>query len=180
MYCTQCGRQNPEGAQFCSGCGKQLTIAAQGPASSPSGAHTMSCYIHTSQPATGVCVSCGQAICSECRVPIQGKNYCKRCSAELASRFSSVSKPGYPQQKNSGIAVVLSFFWMGLGQLYNGQIGKGIFLVILEGVLLFVGFLTLIVLIGFFILFAAFILWVWNLYDAYNTAELINRGEIVT
>jgi TM2 domain-containing membrane protein YozV len=113
-------------------------------------------------------------------VPIQGKNYCKRCSAELASRFSSASRSGYPQQKNSGIAVVLSFFWMGLGQLYNGQIGKGVLLMILEIVILFFGFLTLIVLIGFFILFAGFILWVWNLYDAYNTAERINRGEIVT
>jgi len=28
--------------------------------------------------------------------------------------------------KNPGIATVLSFFWMGLGQLYNGQIAKGI------------------------------------------------------
>jgi TM2 domain-containing membrane protein YozV len=180
MYCTQCGRQNPASAQFCSGCGKRLAIDSQNPALSSSGVHTLSCYIHASQAAIGVCVSCGQAICGECRVPIQGKNYCKRCSAELASRFSSASRSGYPQQKNSGIAVVLSFFWMGLGQLYNGQIGKGVLLMILEIVILFFGFLTLIVLIGFFILFAGFILWVWNLYDAYNTAERINRGEIVT
>jgi TM2 domain-containing membrane protein YozV len=27
--------------------------------------------------------------------------------------------------KNPSIATILSFFWMGLGQIYNGQIGKG-------------------------------------------------------
>lgn len=34
-------------------------------------------------------------------------------------------------RKNSGLAAVLSFFWCGLGQIYNGQIlkGAGLFLV---------------------------------------------------
>jgi len=30
--------------------------------------------------------------------------------------------------KNPSIATILSFFYMGLGQIYNGQIGKGIVL----------------------------------------------------
>lgn len=173
MYCTQCGRQNPEGAQFCSGCGKRLTIDSQNPASSPSGVHTLSCYVHTSQPATGVCVSCGQAICSECRVPIQGKNYCKRCSAELASRPMTQRGSVYGQQKSSGIAAVLSFFWPGLGQIYNGQIGKGILLILLQ----IVNLVLMFVLIGFI---TGLLVWVYSMYDAYNTAERINRGEIVT
>jgi TM2 domain-containing membrane protein YozV len=29
-------------------------------------------------------------------------------------------------KKNPGVAVILSFFWPGLGQIYNGQITKGI------------------------------------------------------
>lgn len=29
--------------------------------------------------------------------------------------------------KNPGLAAVLSFFFMGLGQIYNGQIAKGVF-----------------------------------------------------
>lgn len=28
--------------------------------------------------------------------------------------------------KNPGVAAVLSFFWTGLGQIYNGRIGKGL------------------------------------------------------
>jgi TM2 domain-containing membrane protein YozV len=29
-------------------------------------------------------------------------------------------------KKNPGVATILSFFWPGLGQVYNGQIAKGI------------------------------------------------------
>ena len=32
--------------------------------------------------------------------------------------------------KNSGVAIVLSFFWTGLGQLYAGRIGRGITMMI--------------------------------------------------
>ena len=32
--------------------------------------------------------------------------------------------------KNAGIAAVLSFFISGLGQIYNGQIIKGLFIVL--------------------------------------------------
>lgn len=173
MYCTQCGRQNPDGARFCSACGKQLTIDSQNPASSSSGVHALSCYVHTSQPTVGVCVSCGQAICGECRVPIQDKNYCKRCSAELASRPMAQRGSVYGQQKSSGIAAVLSFFWPGLGQIYNGQIGKGILLILLQ----IVNLVLMFVLIGFI---TGLLVWVYSMYDAYNTAERINRGEIVT
>lgn len=75
--------------------------------------------------------------------------------------------------------MVLSFFWTGLGQMYNGQIGKGIVLMILQLVLLTVGALTLLFGIGIILLIAAVVLWAWNLFDAYNTAERINRGEAV-
>jgi len=34
--------------------------------------------------------------------------------------------------KNSGLAAVLSFFFTGLGQIYNGQIGKGVVLIIIQ------------------------------------------------
>jgi len=36
--------------------------------------------------------------------------------------------------KNPGIATVLSFFYMGLGQIYNGQIGKGVGFIILYAI----------------------------------------------
>jgi TM2 domain-containing membrane protein YozV len=69
--------------------------------------------------------------------------------------------------KNPGVAAVLSFFYCGLGQIYNGQI--------LKGVLMFaaysVSILLMYVLIGFV---TTPILWIWGMYDAYKTAEKIN------
>jgi len=53
--------------------------------------------------------------------------------------------------KNPSIAVVLSFFWPGLGQIYNGEIGKGILFLIAAGVS--AGLMW--VLIGFYLYSAA-------------------------
>lgn len=73
------------------------------------------------------------------------------------------------QTKNPGLAAVLSFFFAGLGQIYNGQIGKGFGLMaaaVVCGVLCTV-------IIGFFLL--PFV-WGFGIYDAYKTAEKINQG----
>lgn len=77
--------------------------------------------------------------------------------------------------KSPGLAAVLSFFWPGVGQIYNGQIAKGIVFIVLAAIF---GWLTVVV-IGF-ILYP--ILWVYAIYDAYKTAERINaeRGTVPT
>lgn len=69
--------------------------------------------------------------------------------------------------KSAGLAAVLSLILPGLGQIYNGQILKGIILIIIDainGALMFV-------LIGF-------ITWpitvLYAVYDAYKTADRIN------
>ena len=70
--------------------------------------------------------------------------------------------------KNSGLAAVLSFFYTGLGQIYNGEIGKGIVLIIVQ----IVNIMLMFVVIG---LITYPILWGWGIYDAYQTAEKINK-----
>lgn len=77
--------------------------------------------------------------------------------------------------KSPGLAAVLSFFWPGLGQVYNGQIAKGLVFVVLAAVF---GWLMMIV-VGF-VLYP--ILWIYSIYDAYRTAERINadRGRVST
>lgn len=69
--------------------------------------------------------------------------------------------------KNPGLAAVLSFFYMGLGQIYNGQIHKGIAFLIAYSISwllmnLWIGYLT------------TPILWFYGIYDAYKSAEKIN------
>jgi TM2 domain-containing membrane protein YozV len=73
-------------------------------------------------------------------------------------------------QKNPGAAAVLSFFWSGLGQIYNGEIGKGIGFLILYCISL----LLMFVVIGFI---TTPILWIFGMVDAYKTAERLNALE---
>src|SRR5215831_3893524 len=63
--------------------------------------------------------------------------------------------------KNPGLAAVLSFFWCGVGQIYNGQIGVGIMMMCLY----FVSWMLMFVLIGFV---TTPILWIYGIYDAYK------------
>ncbi|HGJ65047.1 TPA: hypothetical protein ENS27_06605 [bacterium] len=70
--------------------------------------------------------------------------------------------------KNPGVAAVLSFFFCGLGQIYNGQILKGIMMFVVYSISWFLMY----VIIGFI---TTPILWIWGIYDAYRTAEKINR-----
>jgi TM2 domain-containing membrane protein YozV len=70
--------------------------------------------------------------------------------------------------KSAGLAAVLSALVNGLGQIYNGQILKGIVIIVVQ---IINGALTA-VLIGWVFLP---IVWVWAVYDAYRGAEKINR-----
>lgn len=69
--------------------------------------------------------------------------------------------------KSAGLAAVLSFFISGLGQIYNGQILKGLVIIVVQVIN---GALTTI-LIGWIPLA---IVWVWAIIDAYREAESIN------
>jgi TM2 domain-containing membrane protein YozV len=70
--------------------------------------------------------------------------------------------------KNPSVATILSFFFMGLGQIYNGQIGKGIIFIILYGI----SVVLMWVIIGFV---TTPILWIWGMVDANNSAKKINE-----
>ena len=70
--------------------------------------------------------------------------------------------------RNPGIAAVLSFFWTGVGQIYNGQIMKGLILIVVQ----MINAALMFVLIGF-ITFP--LVWIWGIYDAYQVADKMNK-----
>ncbi|MDP6494466.1 MAG: hypothetical protein QGI09_03390 [Dehalococcoidia bacterium] len=70
--------------------------------------------------------------------------------------------------KNPTTATILSFFIAGLGQVYNGQIGKGIVFIVLYVISLVLMF----VVVGFI---TTPILWIWGMVDANNSAKKINE-----
>jgi TM2 domain-containing membrane protein YozV len=79
----------------------------------------------------------------------------------------------YARRKDAGVATLLSFFLPGTGQLYNGQVGKGLAFLL---VTLFVNLPLMFVGVGFV---TGLITWIWGMIDAHSSAERINRGEIV-
>lgn len=80
--------------------------------------------------------------------------------------------------KNSGLAAVLSLILPGLGQMYAGQIGRGLLF------LLIVVPLTAIIAVLFFWLilplFLPLAFWIWNIFDAYNVCNEYNRRLMQT
>jgi len=110
----------------------------------------MKCINHLERDAQAVCNHCGKSFCADCLVITKGENYCKVC---VALKLSQETK----QERSPGLAAFLSFIIAGLGQIYNGQIGKGL-------LIFFTGWLV--------------IPWVFGIFDAYSTAKKINQGEI--
>lgn len=113
----------------------------------------------------------GTKYCSNCGVQINEKaEICPDCGVRQPN--SVHYQETVYQQKNPGIAAVLSAVFVGLGQIYNGEIFKGLIFIFAY----FVSWVLTIVLIGFI---TTPILWIFGIYDAYNTAKKINTGEII-
>lgn len=111
---------------------------------------------------TKFCGNCGTEIAEETEV-------CPKCGAK------TMSPPGFQEyevaaKKSEVIAASASFVFPGLGQIYNGQIGKGIMYGIIGLILLF----SIAFLIGI-ILYPVF--WIYNIFDAYKSASRINRSR---
>ncbi|MCK5233334.1 MAG: zinc ribbon domain-containing protein [Candidatus Aenigmarchaeota archaeon] len=109
-------------------------------------------------------------------MPDKKTNFCSHCGKKISSHAEICPKCGVRQKqvrtevKSSGLAAVLSFIIPGLGQIYNGQIGKGLLFLVLGGLFGLLSF----ILIGIPLLFA---LWAYAIYDAYTTAEKINLSK---
>jgi len=103
------------------------------------------------------CSSCGEIIKQQAEI-------CPNCGVRQIEPESKSTT----SEKNPGLAAVASFLFTGLGQIYNGQIGKGILLIIVQ--IINIGLMFAI--IGF-ITFP--LVWIYGIYDAYKTAEKINE-----
>ncbi len=125
---------------FCSGCCRQMDAAQQ------------------------FCPGCGL------------KNPAPQSTSMVASAGTGVAPAQIPAQqiivvaeKSPGLAAVLSFFWAGLGQIYNGEISKGIVMMVAY----VVSCILMAAVIGFI---TTPILWIYGMVDAYKTAEKFNAG----
>ena len=104
-------------------------------------------------------------------------NYCSECGKELISPNAEICpncgvrlKEIVINRRSPVIAAILSLFIWGLGQIYNGQFGKGIAYFVIgilcaASIMIFIGLLL------------APIWWLIGIVDAYTSAKRINAGE---
>ncbi len=103
-------------------------------------------------------------ICPNCGKNTPEGKFCEQCGASLQTpqtfQQPTTQQPVYTQQpavvreeKNVGVALILSFFFTGSGQVYNGETGKGIAILIaaLIGYMLFIIPGVIVVLYGLYL-----------------------------
>ncbi len=123
------------------------------------------------------------SFCENCGAPISDDaTYCEGCGEKTGNPGPAEPSPSpsvparpvqkakdtpVPQVKNPFIALILSLLITGIGQIYNGQLKKGLLLLV-GVIILWVVFWPI-----------AIIVWLFGMYDAYTTALKINKGEAV-
>jgi len=119
---------------------------------------------------------------------------------ETAAQLPAVGQSGFPNltagtsssrhvrsqpPKSPGIALLLSFLWIGLGQFYNGEIAKGVVLMFVLP-LVMVGVIAVIIAAmgeeGIFTACAVWgclgiCIWFYGMFDAYSGAQRHNRRQ---
>jgi len=111
------------------------------------------CFYHPETIAIERCHHCGKPLCPLCQTIIKGKISCRECSHLIIAGIT-LTPPRSPQ-----FAAGLSFFFPGAGQVYNGQPGKGMFILLTCWLV---------------------VPWIYGIIDAYITADRINIHRIAT
>lgn len=180
MYCVKCGAALENGNAFCSGCGADNRPSA--PAAISSTPATV-----VAERDTRPCPYCGESIllsaikCRFCGSMVNGGAMFTQAPGAITlnapapvaagaggaapsiiiQNVMATQAPQHPvlvhpvTYKNPALALFLSFIFPGAGQFYNGHAGK-----------------------GFLVLFTFWIMgitYVWSLFDAYLSAQRINR-----
>lgn len=149
MFCKNCGKEIRDDSQFCWDCGAKIEIKKD------------------EQTITSIkkpqCKNCGNDIYEKADV-------CPHCGMRLRIVIT----------KNPGLSAVLSFFIPGIGQIYNGNIITGMTFFIIELLLAVIGLSltkTSRLKDGLVLIFICLVLWIYNIYNAYNTAEKENKKQ---
>jgi hypothetical protein len=120
--------------------------------------------------------------CPTCEIPLQFENLatCPNCGENLRPALSPVVI------RHPIVAAILSFFFIGWGQWYNGKTWSGLkFFVAFLGCSLLLASYSIMeasepVTARFILIIGGVLaigIWIYGIYDAYKTADGINRGK---
>lgn len=148
----------------------------------------MDCKLHSGRPAGNTCCICGEWLCDECAIELNGRIFCKSCvskrmdtaapSAEESRTYEtphpSVKEPKRTKRPISSFFLFVCATIPGCGQMYLGLLKRGM--------LFMVAFYSMIYLtaqfdgvLGVFIP----IFWFVSFFDAFNQKNKIVSGETV-
>lgn len=179
--CKNCGTELVEGAKFCKNCGSEIIQEEMIDAT-----HAKTC------PECGAEIEEGMKFCKNCGFKISADDgaktkSCSKCGFEMGEDMifcpeCGTSTSEVPQvndgqvanysNKSPVFAAILSFFIIGLGQVYLGLTKKGIILFVLA----IVSGILMLILVGVILWL---LVWGYAIYDAYNSANKINEGIAV-
>ena len=131
------------------------------------------------------CTNCGQeiannaAVCTHCGVAVgQEKKFCANCGQAVnanqaiclscgcaLTQMNNVQNAG---QKSASTAVLLTCLIVGLGQIYLGQVLKGV-------AILVAAFIIAILTAGL----GAIVIWIIAMFDAYKIGKKVEAGQSV-
>ena len=174
VFCTECGAPLEEDARFCEECGAQ--VDRRGTANTP--------------------VLGGPPLQAARAQTVEVQPLHPLPAATTTQRHIIVTG----ELKSTGLGIILSFLWTGLGQLYAGSIARGLIMMMLTplvwiigwfgGFAAFVGGLASVVpttpdpdraaaaglgFFGFLMAVTPIIWWIWGMVDAKNLCEAFNR-----
>jgi ribosomal protein L40E/TM2 domain-containing membrane protein YozV len=127
----------------------------------------------------------GKIFCFRCGAEIfEDAEICPKCGVRQHKHAGKSPEPQQPQPSgssaspprghvNSGLAILLSFFWPGLGHVYLGDIMFGLFVMVMYTIVWGLAILTALICSPL-----PLILWIWAMYDSNNLAKRINSGQV--
>lgn len=162
VICPDCGKEVPKN-KFCKNCGAYISNIDEPVKIESKPIVEGNALNAENQDKSASCFNCGHELSCDF-------HFCPNCGQDLTSQKINSKKDG--GDKNTLLAVILSVFIPGLGQIYLGLDNKGAIFLIAYIVSVFL----ILCLIG--ILFVI-IIWVWALIDTIISINALNRGEEV-
>lgn len=135
----------------------------------------MDCKNHYGRSGVNTCSKCGDWVCEECTVQVQGRNICKNCIQEYIQKDETFIRKGTSRPDINGFLVFLFSFLPGAAHMYMGLSKIGLMFLTL-----FIGGFVLaeISALSFFSIAFSGILWVYCFFDARNMKHRIRHGEV--
>jgi len=133
-----------------------------------------------------------QMYCKNCGNQLNdGQAFCDKCGYQVGGAGEERKQGGpqyiYVREKSEGIAAVLSFFFVGLGQIYVGKLARGILLMLAYMTIISVAFIVVFfvivavenfggVIVAMVVIVAiGLAIEIWNIFDAYKLAKEYNE-----